>query len=145
MSGATTNPQPSPFDPSLHDPPEKYLELAEGVIDQALQSAEDEAYLNTAEHREQYALHDSSNETSLQCVHYPYPAPELEHLATVAFNQAMDFYKEEKDMECRRWAKKATRLAEAMDHDEGQREAGEGVKLARVFRKRLNELFRGVR
>lgn len=145
MVGATSNPPATPVDPSLYDPPETYLELAEGVIDQALQSAVDEAYLNTEEHRAQHALYDASNgDSAVQCTHYPYPAPELEHLATVTFNQAMDFYKDEKDEECRRWARKAVRLAEAMDDDEGG-ESDEGVKLAGVFRKGLNDLYRGAR
>lgn len=146
MSGATSDPQPIPFNPTVHDPPERYLELAEAVIDQALQTAADEAYLDTEEHRAQHAHFDTTNEMEVvQCAHYLFPAQELEHLATVAFNQAMDFYKVEKDKECRRWANKAIRLAEAMGDDESGGEAGEGVKPAGVFRKRLNEVFRGVR
>lgn len=145
MVGATASQPTTPLDPSLYDPPETYLELAEGVIDQALQSAADEAHLNTEEHRAQHALYDASNtNNSVQCAHYPYPAAELEHLATVTFNQAMDFYKDEKDDMCRRWARKAVRLAEAMGDDNGG-ESGEGAELAGVFRKRLNDLYRGVR
>lgn len=142
MVGATSNPVTTPPDPSLQDPPEGYLELAEAVIDQALQTAADETHVNTDDHRAQHALFDPSDGTrAVQCAHYPYPAPELEHLATVAFNQSMDFYKEEKDEECRLWTKRAIRLAEAMYDDEGR--GGDGVSLAGVFRKKLHELFRG--
>lgn len=141
MVGASSNPVTTPPDPSLQDPPETYLELAEAVIDQALQRAADEAHANTDDHRAQHALFDPADGArAVQCTHYPYPASELEHLATVTFNQAMDFYKDEKDEECRRWAKKAIRLAEAMYDDGG--EGGDGANLAGVFRKRLHELFR---
>lgn len=138
ISGATpTKPTTLP-DPSVQDPPETYLKIAESVIDQALMTAADEAYNVSEEHRTQHALWDVATEeqTGSSCEHYPYPPAELAHLATMSFNQAMDFYMEAQDRHCRRWAKKTIRLAEAMKNDEGQR-------LAAMFRDRLRNLFRG--
>ena len=40
----------------------------------------------------------------------PYPAEELEWLATTTFNRAIDFYCSSQDIECRRWAEKALNL-----------------------------------
>lgn len=99
-------------------------------------TAADEAHIDSEEHRMQHALLDAApgEQTGSRCEHYPYPPAELAHLATVSFNQAMDFYKDAQDRHCRRWAKKAIRLAEAMKDDEGQR-------LAAMFRNRLRDLF----
>lgn len=110
--------------------------MAEMVVDQAITTAYDEAYINSEEHREQHKIFDASIGTNsgTPCHHVPYPPAELEHLATVTFNQALDFYKEEKDGDCRRWTQKAIRLAELMGSDEGERLAG-------MFRDRLKRLF----
>lgn len=138
ISGASPNQPAAPSDPSVEDPPEAYLTIAESVIDQALMTAVDEAYIDSEEHRMQHALCDAAAEdqTKSPCEHYPYPPAELAHLATVSFNQAMDFYRDAQDRHCRRWARKAIRLAEAMRD-------GEGLRLAGMFRDRLQDLFRG--
>ena len=40
-----------------------------------------------------------------------YPAEELEWIATVAFNRAVDFFVAEDDEACKRWAEKALNIA----------------------------------
>lgn len=52
-----------------------------------------------------------------------YSNEELEWLATVAFNRAMDFYLVSADEECRRWAGKAIEVADLVG---GCRIAGNG-------------------
>lgn len=69
-----------------------------------------------------------------KCGQFPYPKEELVHLAIVAFNQAVDFYSKERDVECRRWAQKAIRLAEVAD-------SADGTELATDLRRRLAALF----
>lgn len=103
-------------------------------------SAADEAHLDSEDHRMQHVPLGVTVDayTRVNCQRYPYPSAELAHLATVSFNQAMDLYKDAKDKDCQRWAKKAIRLAESMNDDEGKR-------LAALFRGRLNGLFRGSR
>lgn len=44
----------------------------------------------------------------------PYPAEELEWLATTTFNKAVDFYCASQNVECRRWAEKALSIADSM-------------------------------
>lgn len=44
----------------------------------------------------------------------PYPAEELEWLATTTFNKAVDFYCASQDVECRCWAEKALNIADSM-------------------------------
>ncbi|KAL8738135.1 MAG: hypothetical protein Q9181_001041 [Wetmoreana brouardii] len=48
-----------------------------------------------------------------------YPAEELEWVATMAFNRAVDFYCASQDDACRQWAEKAIGLADLGD-DGGQ-------------------------
>lgn len=44
----------------------------------------------------------------------PYPAEELEWLATTTFNKAVDFYCASQNVECRCWAEKALNIANLM-------------------------------
>lgn len=48
-----------------------------------------------------------------------YPTIELEWLATTAFNHAIDYYVQENDEMCRKWAEKAMSLAEWTENDDG--------------------------
>lgn len=41
----------------------------------------------------------------------PYPAEELEWIATTAFNHAVDYYCQEEDGSCKTWAGKAINIA----------------------------------
>lgn len=41
----------------------------------------------------------------------PYPAEELEWIATTAFNHAVDYYCQEEDDACKMWAGKAINVA----------------------------------
>lgn len=69
-----------------------------------------------------------------------YPNEELEWLATVAFNRAMDFYLVSADEECRRWARKAIEVADLVD---GCSIAGNGAGasvLGRLLRGNLAKL-----
>jgi len=45
----------------------------------------------------------------------PYPAEELEWLATTSFNRAVDFYCASDDTRCKTWAEKALTLAAAAE------------------------------
>lgn len=56
------------------------------------------------------------------------------HLASVAFNQAVEFYCKERDVECQRWAQKAIQMAELIGDAEGD-------QLAAKLRGRLAALF----
>lgn len=40
-----------------------------------------------------------------------YPSEELEWIATVTFNRAVDFFISENDESCKRWAEKALNIA----------------------------------
>ena len=83
------------------------------------------------EHREIRFNANSETEVVSQT---DYPPEELAHLAAVSFNQAMDFYSEEKDEICHRWAEKAIRLAKLMKDPEGDR-------LVKLFKDRIEGLF----
>lgn len=41
----------------------------------------------------------------------PFPAAELMHVSLLAFNKAVEFYREGQDEDCQRWAQKAINLA----------------------------------
>lgn len=49
----------------------------------------------------------------------PYPATELEWLATSSFNHAIDHYVGDNDAKCKEWAEKAMTLAQSLE-DNGQ-------------------------
>lgn len=49
----------------------------------------------------------------------PYPDAELEWLATMAFNRAVDFYRDSADEECKRWAGKAIEVADLVSGEGG--------------------------
>ena len=68
---------------------------------------------------------------------YYYPNDEIEWLATVAFNRAVDFFVEPAESVCRRWAAKAILLADTT-HVEGP---GHGAtQLGRILRDSLAKL-----
>lgn len=50
---------------------------------------------------------------------YDYPNEELEWLATMTFNRAIDFYLVSSDEECRRWAGKAIEVADLVGYNHG--------------------------
>lgn len=52
---------------------------------------------------------------------HPYPAQEIDYLATKAFNYAIDLYSKDQDEKCRDWAGKAILLA-GFTGDEGNLE-----------------------
>lgn len=113
-----------------------YLILAERVLDQAIRTAEDEAYMNSDVHREQHQLWNEAHEDDPRyfCNSVLYPTEELEYLAIRSFNQAAELYADGRDEDCRRWAKKAIHVAELMGNDEGK-------TLAETLRARLAMLL----
>jgi hypothetical protein len=46
-----------------------------------------------------------------------YPSDEIQWMATVAFNRAVDFYIASEEGDCRRWAEKAIELADLGEHE----------------------------
>ena len=61
-----------------------------------------------------------------------YPNEELEWLAAMAFNRAMDFYLASADEDCRRWAGKAIEIADEVKYNQGA--------LGRLLRENLAKL-----
>ncbi|KAJ6014105.1 hypothetical protein N7540_008696 [Penicillium herquei] len=110
-----------------------YLEIAELVLDQAILLTDDAKYLRSSEHQ---AVHHAALETQGHsvCHNLAYPPRELAYLARSSFNQAMDFYSEEKDEDYRRWAEKAIQLAERMEDEDG-------ANLVQLFKRRLDGLL----
>lgn len=102
-------------------PEVNHLKIAERILDQALAFVEDEAYLSTPAHEAMHSETDSGNGQLINthCEHSQYPNEELEHLATRSFCQALDYFAEGKDKECRRWSRKSIKLAECMDNEKG--------------------------
>ncbi|KAL5340752.1 meiosis protein SPO22/ZIP4 like-domain-containing protein [Aspergillus crustosus] len=78
---------------------EEYI-LAESVLDQAFNLARNGA--------------DNSFSQS------PYPAEELQWIATTAFNRAVEFFLVSADGDCQRWAGKAIALADLIGEDKGK-------------------------
>jgi len=134
ITGATSS-EPPPENSPIFEFCQSYLTLAEWVIDQAIATAGDEAYINGEAHREQHQLWNETHPDNPEpfCTRNLYPPEELEYLAIHSFNQAADFYKDEQDDDCHRWAKKAIRMAELMGNDEGK-------ILAEMLRTRLATL-----
>ncbi|THC89473.1 hypothetical protein EYZ11_011074 [Aspergillus tanneri] len=95
------------FQLSLHVTDES---LAESVLDQALDIARD------------------SHKTPSS-----YPNEEIQWLATVAFNQAVEFYRLCKDDDFKRWAGKAIALADLMEIRPGE--------LGRLLRRNFAKLL----
>ncbi|KAB8210010.1 hypothetical protein BDV34DRAFT_221057 [Aspergillus parasiticus] len=62
-----------------------------------------------------------------------YPSDEIQWMATVAFNRAVDLYILSESDDCRRWAEKAIKLA-----DLGEKDC---AMLGKLLRERLQELF----
>ncbi|KAL2872744.1 uncharacterized protein BJX67DRAFT_376535 [Aspergillus lucknowensis] len=81
---------------SLSTQAEEYV-LAESVLDQALILARDNPIVRAQ-----------------------YPKEELEWLATVSFNRAVEFFLMSADEECNRWARKAIALADLIEEDRGE-------------------------
>lgn len=141
IAGVTTS--TTPLDPSIQEPPEKYLELAKLIVTQVLMMVTDEAHLSSEEHQ---MFHSDGAADAVPtagiptqqppCISYTYPPAELVHLATVSFNLAVELYSKSKDEDCRRWAWRAIRLAKSMNDDQGR-------KLASMFLRRLDDLFCG--
>ncbi|KAJ5113684.1 hypothetical protein N7456_002218 [Penicillium angulare] len=122
-----------------------YLEVAEKVLDQAITTASDENYIQSAQHLERHSdtqhemrYDDDGNAIGAPpctaCESNPYPPEELAYLATTSFNRAMDLYSEEKDIDCKRWVEKSIRLAKLMSNAEGD-------GLAVLFKSKLDGLF----
>ncbi|KAJ5729437.1 uncharacterized protein N7483_003945 [Penicillium malachiteum] len=109
-----------------------YLEIAELVLDQALTLIDEGKYLRSSTHQE---MHRAALETEGHsvCHNLVYPPSELAYLARASFNQAMDFYSEEKDEDYKRWAEKAIKLAEKMENEDG-------ANLVQLFKRRLEGL-----
>ncbi|KAJ5907406.1 hypothetical protein N7495_000088 [Penicillium taxi] len=98
-----------------HEGKGTYLNIAESILCQAIDAASDDAYIKADQRTEINSLANSKDGVSeSHCEHPGYPKDELACLATMAFNQAMDFYSEERDEECERWGQKAIMLAELM-------------------------------
>lgn len=127
------------FDPEEFDMDGEYpmldkdcLHLAECVLNQVLCLMEDEEYLKGHTHQASHLVTDSEtgDVKSTPCEQHTYPDDELEYLAVRAFNQALDYFAEGKDEDCKRWASKSIRLAEGMGDQKG-------ASLAEDFRGRL--------
>lgn len=88
--------------------------MAESVLDQAYVLARDIQHSHSRQH--------------------PYPDEELEWLAMMAFNQAVNFYLASADEDCRRWGRKAIELADLMQGDRGA--------VGRLLREKFERLWR---
>ncbi|KAI9373880.1 hypothetical protein BJX61DRAFT_501118 [Aspergillus egyptiacus] len=96
---------------SLSTQAEEYI-LAESVLDQALMLARDNSGIRAQ-----------------------YPKDEIQWLATMAFNRAVEFFLVSADEECRRWAGKAIALADLIEVDREE--------LGRVLRENFKKLQSG--
>ncbi|KAJ5805270.1 hypothetical protein N7474_011157 [Penicillium riverlandense] len=108
--------------------------LAESVLDQVLVLASNEYFIPSAQPNQSLNPGMSSISGILEDRSwYPYPIEELEWLASVAFNKAVDFYRAARDEEYQRWGMKAVQVAESVDRVSG------GV-LARMLRANMERL-----
>lgn len=108
--------------------------LAESVLDQVLLLAPNEYFITSV--RPNQPLNPSTNSVSGisdDKSWYSYPIEELEWLASVSFNKAVDFYRAGLDEECQRWGTKAVQVAECVDPVSG------GI-LARTLRANMERL-----
>lgn len=120
-------------------PHETALNLAESVLDEAIAltlaglSVPTKTHPQRSKRGQRAPLYFSSGQqveietepasttnVSAQTLPSRYPDEELEWLATMTFNRAVDFYLASMDEECRRWAGKAIELADLMQKDEGR-------------------------
>ncbi|KAJ5993853.1 Meiosis specific protein SPO22 [Penicillium sp. IBT 35674x] len=113
-----------------------YFQIAESILDQVIASSFDDDYLQSHEHIQMHCHKDpESNEMSQsECEHYTYPIEELGKLASLSFNQAMDFYAEGRDELCKSWAQRSMSMAFLMGDDAGN-------QLVALFEERLKALF----
>lgn len=95
-------------------PPSKRNPLAESILDQSISLAcgYDE---DTNTNKDNSAIATSNGKNNK----YDYPNDELEWLATMTFNRAIDFYLVSADEECRRWAGKAIIIADLVKYNHG--------------------------
>ncbi|KAJ5703000.1 hypothetical protein N7488_010548 [Penicillium malachiteum] len=110
-----------------------YLKIAELVLQQAINLIEDGRYNRSRAHQEMHRA-ALENEGPSVCNNLIYPPSEIAYLAKAAFNQAVDFYAEEKDADHKRWAEKAIQLAEKIETEDGS-------PLVQLFKTRLEVLL----
>ena len=98
-------------------------ELAESILNQALILARKmDSNVNKNQIKN---IHDHYSSSS--SYPYVYPTDELEWLAIVAFNQAVDFFLQSAELDCKRWARKAIALADfAANHQESPAATDDG-------------------
>ncbi|KAJ5651376.1 Meiosis specific protein SPO22 [Penicillium longicatenatum] len=113
-----------------------YYQIAESILDLVNAGACDQEYLLSPEHLQMHYNKDPETGEMSQspCEHSPYPTEELAKLASLAFNQAMDFYADGRDGFCKSWAKKSIHMASMMGDDAGD-------ELVALFEERLKGLF----
>ena len=96
------------------------IDLAEHLLDQVSELAANTSkvipipYLKFSSTPFIYVRGGEINLNKIIQVAEPYPAEELEWLATTTFNKAVDFYCASQSAECRRWAEKALSIALSM-------------------------------
>ncbi|KAJ5618456.1 hypothetical protein N7528_007099 [Penicillium herquei] len=128
----TSRPQNLEARASANEGTMTYLEIAELVLRQAINLIENGRYNRSRAHQEMHRA-ALENEGPSVCNNLIYPPSEIAYLATIAFNQALDFYAEEKDADHQRWAEKAIELAEKIETEDGP-------PLVQLFKTRLEEL-----
>ncbi|KAJ9210312.1 hypothetical protein DTO166G4_8087 [Paecilomyces variotii] len=106
-------PASSLISPTLESSPSSSNTLAESVLDRAYIMARDIRH----SHRQDMS----------------YPDDELEWLATMAFNRAVDLYLASADEDSRRWGRKAIELAQLVQYD--------GGCLSRLLKDRFDKLW----
>ncbi|KAJ5785015.1 Meiosis specific protein SPO22 [Penicillium pulvis] len=113
-----------------------YFQIAESILDQVIASSFDDDYLQSHEHIQMHCHKDPESDEMSQseCEHYTYPIEELGKLASLSFNQAMDFYAEGRDELCKSWAQRSVNMASLMGDDAGDH-------LVALFEERLKALF----
>jgi hypothetical protein len=122
FSLASTNVQTDPNSTAIITPQMVDPELAEEVLEKVYQlaKAEDnkglnpdpEANMNTLQHgTEIYTIGGK----------YPFPPRELEEIALVAFNKAVDFYHNTNNVDYFCWAQKAIDVARFVPGSEGEK------------------------
>lgn len=113
-----------------------YFQIAESILDQVIASAVGEDYLQNPEHIQTHCHGDSKTGEMSQseCEHYSYPPEDLKKLATLSFNQAIDFYAEGKDELCKSWANRSMDMASLIGDDAGN-------ELVTLFEERLKALL----
>ncbi|KAJ5525632.1 hypothetical protein N7494_012282 [Penicillium frequentans] len=113
-----------------------YFQIAESILDQVIASSFDDDYLQSHEHIQMHCHKDPESDEMSQseCEHYTYPIEELGKLASLSFNQAMDFYAEGRDELCKSWAQRSVTMASLMRDDAGD-------QLVALFEERLKALF----